>query len=260
MDRADPYSLLAEGYDAVMAHVDYADWARYVRGLLARRHLAARDVLELGCGTGALARALQPMGPPPGGFRYRATDASEAMLAEARRATEAAGLPIVYERVDFRAVPPEPEADAVVLLYDGLNYLLHTEEVAALLAGAFGALRPGGVFVVDQSTPANSLHNADGFDDEGETDAFTYVRSSRYDAGPRLHTTTFRLRTPDGREAEETHLQRAYAMEELEALVAASPFARVAAYEDFTLQPASGVSERIHWVLRRPAEPAPGAP
>ena len=79
--EAAPYTLLAEGYDAVMAYVDYAAWAEYVHFLLERHHPRTRDVLELGCGTGSLALALQPLG----GYRYRATDASEAMLAVARR-------------------------------------------------------------------------------------------------------------------------------------------------------------------------------
>ncbi len=249
MDAVAPYSLLAAGYDAVMAHVDYDDWAEYVRELLERHHPAARDVLELGCGTGSLARALQPLGPPPEGYRYRATDGSEPMLAAARRVSPGDG--IQYACVDFRAVPSEPKADAVVLLYDGLNYLLDAAEVALLLEGAYGALRPGGVFVVDQSTPANSLRNADGFDDAGDTDAFSYVRSSRYDPALRLHTTLFRFRTPGGREVEETHVQRAYSLDEMEHLVAQSPFERVAAYEDFSLDPATPASERIHWVLRR---------
>jgi SAM-dependent methyltransferase len=252
MERVDPYSLLAAGYEAVMAHVDYDAWAWHVRRLLARHHPGARDVLELGCGTGALARTLQPLGPPPDGFRYRATDRSDEMLAVARREAAAEGVPVTFERADFRAVPAAPAADAVLLLYDGLNYLLEPPEVAALLAGAFAALRPGGVFVVDQSTPANSENIADGFDDAGETEAFSYLRTSRYDRAARLHTTTFHLRLPDGREAGETHVQRAYALEEVGALVAASPFARVAAYDGLTLQPATAASERVHWVLRRP--------
>ncbi|HLA63476.1 MAG TPA: class I SAM-dependent methyltransferase, partial [Rhodothermales bacterium] len=95
----DPYAVLAAGYEAVMEHVDYADWADHVREILARHHPDARDVLELGCGTGALARHLQPQGPPPHGYRYRGTDASEAMLAVARREAVVAGVPAEWARV-----------------------------------------------------------------------------------------------------------------------------------------------------------------
>ncbi|MDX1421123.1 MAG: class I SAM-dependent methyltransferase [Rubricoccaceae bacterium] len=249
--EAAPYSRLAEGYDAVMSYVDYAAWAEYVQFLLERHHPAARDVLELGCGTGTLALALQPLGSA-GGYRYRATDASEAMLAVARRKAEAAGVPIRFAPADFRDLPPGPPADAVLLLYDGFNYLLDPRDVARLFRSALRALRPGGVFVVDQSTPVNSLNHPDGFDDAGATGAFTYRRTSRYDPETRRHTTRFRLETAGGDVHEETHVQRAYTRAEVEPLARAAGFAVEAAYDGFSDDPAGDTAERIHWVLRKP--------
>src|SRR5690606_22382075 len=139
--EAEPYALLAEGYDAVMAHVDYVAWAGYVHGLLLRHHPGARDVLELGCGTGSLALALQPLGGA-GGYRYRATDASAAMLRVAERKARAAGVPVAFAQADFRALPTMPPADVVLLLYDGLNYLLDARDVARLFEGVARVLRP----------------------------------------------------------------------------------------------------------------------
>lgn len=245
---ADPYAVLAEGYDAVMAHVDYVEWAEYVFGLLDEHHPDAQDVLELGCGTGSLALVLQPLG----GYTYRATDASEAMLQVARRKAAAAGVPVAFERVDFRDVPPSPRADAVVLLYDGLNYLLDPGEVRGLFEGVARVLRPGGVFVVDQSTPANSLHHPDGFDDAGDAGAFAYLRTSHYDPETRLHTTRFQLGT-EGAAVEETHVQRAYERDEVEPLARAAGLDVVAAYDAFSDDPAGPDTERIHWVLRKPS-------
>ena len=250
---ADPYTDLAAGYDAVMAHVDYPLWAAYVRGLLREHAPGARSVTELGCGTGALARALQPLGPAPGGYDYRAFDGSEAMVAAARAASERAGRPIPFGVADFREPVPAPPADAVVLVYDGLNYLLDEAEVAALLGHVAGALVPGGVAVVDQSTPANSLAHPDGFDDAGDAGPFRYLRTSRYDAEAGLHTTTFTLTRPNGSRTTETHVQRAYPLGAVRALVAASPLGEVAAYDGFSTEPATDATERVHWVLRRPA-------
>lgn len=252
---AAPYSALAAGYDAVMAHVDYPAWAAYVQGLLRRSAPEARSVIELGCGTGALAVALQPYGPPPDGYAYRAFDGSEAMLAVARETAGAAGRPVAFARADFREPVPGPPADAVVLVYDGLNYLLEADEVSALLSHIHDALVPGGVAVIDQSTPANSLNHAEGFDDAGETGAFRYLRTSRYDPDTRLHTTTFTLTARTGARTTETHVQRAYGVDEVRALVEASPLDVEAAYEDFTTEPATAASERVHWVLRRPGGP-----
>lgn len=250
-EPTDPYRALAAGYDAVMAHVDYPMWAAYVQALVRDHHPGARTVIELGCGTGALAVALQPYGPPPGGYAYRAFDGAEAMLEVARETARRAGRPVTFETLAFGEPVPGPPADVVVLLYDGLNYLLEIEAVEALFRTVRDALAPGGIAVVDQSTPANSLHHADGFDDAGETDAFEYVRTSRYDEGSRLHTTTFRLRFPDGAEAVETHVQRAYTIPEVRAAFEAAGLRAVEALDDFSDDPAGADTERVHWVLRR---------
>jgi len=249
---ADPYSALAAGYDAVMAHVDYPMWAAYVQSLVRRHHPEAASVIELGCGTGAFAVAFQPFGPSPDGYAYRAFDGSEAMLEVARATARQAGRPVDFARHDFREAVPGAAADLVLLLYDGLNYLLDEADVAALFRHVRDALAPGGLAVVDQSTPANSIHHEDGFDDEGETDAFAYVRTSRYDADARLHTTTFTLEDDAGRQWTETHVQRAYTMEEVRPLIEAAGLEVVAAYDGFDVEPADEHTDRVHWVLRRP--------
>ncbi len=242
-----PYTALAAGYDVVMAHVDYAHWAAYAHERLQAYHPDPQSVLELGCGTGSLALALQPLGP----YRYTATDRAPAMLRVARRKAARAGVPVAFDVADFADFRVAEPVDAVVLLYDGLNYLLVQEHVAALLRGACAALRPGGVFLFDQSTPANSINNDAYFEDEGRTPHFAFTRRSRYDPAARLHTTTFDL-TVGARRFHEHHVQRAYDLDEIRVLLRASPLEEAAAYDDFTTRPATDASERIHWVARRP--------
>ena len=241
-----PYSALAAGYDAVMAHVDYVHWAAYAHERLQAHHPDPRSSLELGCGTGSLALALQPRGP----YRYRATDASSEMIRIARGKAALAGVAIRFEVADFMDFQVDEPVEAVMLLYDGLNYLLETDRVMALLRCAHAALKPGGVFLFDQSTPANSINNADYFEDEGRAANFTYRRRSQYDPASRLHTTTFDL-SVGGEPFHERHVQRAYDLGEIRALVEATAFEERAAYDDFSTTPATDASERIHWVLRR---------
>jgi SAM-dependent methyltransferase len=245
--QTDPYSRLAEGYDFVMAHVDYAAWADYVQELL-DRHADDRGLetlLELGCGTGELARALQPLGP----YRYTGTDASAAMIAQAQQKAASGQVKARFAVADFAEAPGGAPFDAVVLLYDGLNYVLDPEGLARVFAAVHGALRPGGLFVFDQSTPANSVNNAAYFEDEGEEDGFRYVRRSHYDPATHLHTTAFELKTPEGM-FEERHVERAYEIGEIRPLVAAH-FDVLACYDGFSLDPAHAGTERVHWVVRR---------
>lgn len=243
-NQVEPYTALAAGYDEVMAHVDYDRWARYVHRLIERHRPGAASILELGCGTGSLALRLQPMGP----YRYTATDGSADMLRVARAKARRAGRTVRFREAHFTDFEIQVPVDVVLLLYDGLNYLLEVEQVRALLERAHEALRPGGLFLFDQSTPANSADNAKDFEDEGRTEHFSYVRHSRYDAETRLHTTTLVLDTGTQR-LQEQHVQRAYTLSEVQRLVRASELEEVAAYDDFTIAPATEVSHRIHWVL-----------
>ena len=143
---AAPYSALAAGYDFVMAHVDYDAWAAYLFELLRRHGTDVETVVELGGGTGTLARRLQALG----GYRYVLSDGSAAMLDRAREKLRGEEGAIRCVQADFTALSRdrlglEGPADAVILVYDGLNYLLDEADVTALLEGVHGLLRPGGL-------------------------------------------------------------------------------------------------------------------
>jgi SAM-dependent methyltransferase len=241
-----PYSALAAGYDVVMAHVDYQVWAEFIYGLLMRHAPGARDVLELGCGTGSFALVLQELG----GFRYLATDRSEEMLRVARAKAELEGAPVQFETADFTDFRTDAPVDVVVLLYDGINYLIEIEDVRNVIRCAHAALRPGGVFVFDVSTPANSENNTAYFQDEGSDSEFSYVRTSRYDRDRRLHVTRFELNV-QGVYSSEEHVQRAYGMPEIGDLLEPAAWQEVHAYDAFSTAPAHEGTERIHWVLKK---------
>lgn len=249
---AEPYSALAAGYDFVMAHVDYDAWAAYLFDLLRRHGSSVETVVELGGGTGSLARRLQPLGR----YEYVLTDASTEMLGRAQEKFRADEAPIRCVQADFTNVSLEDldlrnPVDAVILVYDGLNYLLDEADVAALFECVHELLQPGGIAVIDQSTPANSEAHHDEFVDEGTTDGFAYVRENRYDPETKRHETLFEL-TVDGERRTERHVQRVYTQAEVRSLLEDSPLDVEAAYDEFTTDPARDESFRIHWVLRRP--------
>ena len=243
-----PYSALAAGYDVVMAHVDYEGWAAYAHRLLRRHHPGFASVIELACGTGSFAIALQQRGP----YRYLATDRSPEMLDVAQSKAECADVEIDFAQADFTQFRTQEPFDVVILLYDSINYLLEEADVRQTLEQAYAALRPGGVLLFDQSTPSNSINNEAYFEDEGGDGAFTYIRQSRYDRATRLHITQLALDV-GGQRFREEHVQRAYSLEAMRALLAQTSFAEEAAYDGMTTARATRATERIHWVARRPA-------
>lgn len=241
-----PYTVLAAGYDTVMAHVEYDMWAAYIADLLALHHPEAQTVLELGCGTGSLALELNTWEA----YDYLGTDLSPQMIAIAREKAAAVEAAVQFTVMDFTQLQVPTPVDVVLLLYDGLNYLLETTQILQVFQQVYEVLTPGGIFIFDQSTPANSINNADFFEDRGRTRGFSYVRKSVYDAATRIHTTTFDL-TVQGKRYQECHVQRAYTLEEVQALIQQTAFKKLTAYDDFTTEPATENSERVHWVVQR---------
>ncbi|NNE70456.1 MAG: class I SAM-dependent methyltransferase [Rhodothermales bacterium] len=232
-----------------MEHVDYDLWASHVQGLLQDFAPETEKILELGCGTGSFALAMRQLAD----YTYVATDGSERMIKVARAKAEMEGADLQFETADFTDFRVDHPLDAVLLLYDGLNYLLDSKDLARMFDCVFRALRPGGVFVFDQSTPANSVNNEALMEDSGEAEGFSYVRHSSYDPTTRIHSTVFEIQVL-GREFREEHRQRAYSLREILRASRKAGFECVAHLEDFGHDEASEESERIHWVLRKPAK------
>lgn len=248
MRTVTPYSALAPLYDDVMDYVDFEAWADYMDHVLDEHEKEPRTAAELACGTGQFARHLLARRP----LTYTATDGSEAMLTCARR--------ILGDRVhDFRQVRfPGMEFqdlmqtgapfDVVFLLFDGVNYLLDKEEVVMLLKQVTSILSPGGVFIFDQSTPTNSINNASFFEDDGTSEAGSWLRQSSFDEADNIHTTRFELTTPGGT-FEEVHRERAWSRRDMEQMLLAAGLRVLAAYDGFSLDAADNDAERIHWVV-----------
>jgi len=245
-----PYSALAPLYDQIMAHVDYDRWAAYLVSLCRRFGKPPRRTLELGCGTGNLTFRLSSTLKGS----YLATDYADEMLEVARKKPESVNKNIQFETADFRRLRINGVFDLIVLAYDGVNYLVEQDDVTGLLEGVASRLDHGGIFLFDQSTPANSINNLAYFDDRWESDGASYVRSSHYDIERRLHTTQFDVRF-GGKRAHEVHFQRAYDLREMELMLKLSSFRVDGCFDAFSLAPATDQSERIQWVLSKPNLP-----
>ena len=74
-----PFSALASVYDAIMADIEYGDWAEFILDYARDVSLKPTTALDLACGTGALTAELQARGLTVTGL-----DASAEMLDVAR--------------------------------------------------------------------------------------------------------------------------------------------------------------------------------
>lgn len=108
-----------------------------------------RRVLDVGCGSGLLARALLAEG-----YAVSGIDASPAMIDVARQYAPGGDFRVVSlpTRAAAGAGDALPVADAVVSTGHVLNYLDSRDDLALALGELAGALQPGGLLAIDLMT------------------------------------------------------------------------------------------------------------
>lgn len=132
------YNELAWGYNGVAIAVSGGRWFDWVRATLP---YLGGQVLELGCGTGALQLAQRRTRVAPAAIGL---DASPAMISHTRRRLTRAGFSIVLARAVAQALPFAPASvDTVVATFPS-EYIIDP----ATLREIRRVLRPGGRLVV----------------------------------------------------------------------------------------------------------------
>jgi trans-aconitate methyltransferase len=107
------------------------------------------QILDLGCGDGALTEQLAAAGAIVTGV-----DASPTMLAAARQRTLHSARSLTYENHNATALPYHQQFDAV-FSNAALHWITGLSGQQAMLAGVHRALRPGGRFVAEMGGHGN---------------------------------------------------------------------------------------------------------
>jgi len=118
-----------------------AGQARLIKKVLRLRK--GRRVLDSPCGLGRITFALAKLG-----LDVTGADLAAGYLRRARRRAKAEGRNTRFVRCDMRELPFDGEFDAVVNWFSSFGYFDEGGNLAAATA-AFGALKPGGRFLVE---------------------------------------------------------------------------------------------------------------
>ena len=246
VEHIKPYDLLAKIYDHVMRHVDYVEWADYAEQVFTHFGPVPRHIVEVACGTGTLAVKLAQRG-----YSVHGIDASEAMIVQARAKAAAIGNGApTFSVGDMRDLPPD-DADAVLCLYDSVNYCLTEDDLRSALSSFRRTVHAEALCLFDVTTEANSLRYFRSYRCREKHEGFVCKRHSRYLQEERLQLNEFVIEQPGSPEAvRELHEQRIYALTDVLAAVSPQEWIVLGAFSDYTLDPADEDAERIHIVLR----------
>jgi len=165
---------------------------------------------------------------------------------------------VTFKQLDFTNIDLNQRFDAVIMLFDSVNYLHREDQISHLLQQVYDILHDNGLFIFDFTTPRNSRIAIKTLDKETGRSGrqYKYHRRSTYNDEDRLHRNEFFIQQWDETENRvvntyrELHQQKIYTLSEMMDLLEQSPFQIAATYSGFELKEANENSLRITAVLR----------
>lgn len=242
------YENFAFVYDEVMDTGLYKEWLAF-----SKRHLPTdtKRVLELACGTGALAVEFAKEG-----YDVTALDLSEEMLmvASARVANTEEAIDIQFVQGDMMDLSEVGSYQAITCFSDSLCYMPDRQSVQRVLDTVYEALEEGGKFIFDVHS-INQVNNV--FPDYSyhyQTEEFAFLWDSYpgEKANSIEHFLTFFVKDEEQfLRFDELHQERTYSIENYETMLENANFSRIEVYSDFTDEKPSEETARWFFVCTK---------
>lgn len=245
------YTSFASVYDTFMDNVPYEEWCVYLYGLLKEYHIEDGLVLELGCGTGSMTELLAQLG-----YDMIGVDYSEDMLGIALEKKMKSGHDILYLHQDMREFELYGTVRAIVCICDSINYITEPQELEEVFYWANNYLDTDGVFIFDFNTEYKYREIIGERTIAESREECSFIWDNYYYEEEKINEYELSIfirekeHAPDGeklyRKYQETHYQRAFTIKEIRKILDASGLKYLNAYDAFTRNEPTEVSERIY--------------
>jgi SAM-dependent methyltransferase len=214
-----------------------------------RHGVTPSRLLDVGCGTGTMAFLLAKEG-----WNVVGTDASEGMIAEARRKAEGSGGRVRFEAGDLRGLALEGQFSIAVSFYDVFNHLRSTADLGSTFRVLHSLLLPGGLLIFDVNNGRGYRYLWKGTDTI-RNPAFTMVIENMFDRPSRRATSKVKVTFADGRNPiEETIIQQQFLKREIRVALSEAGFVTLES-QDFAFPSAPGAGKlKTWWVARAVAQ------
>ena len=244
------YTSFAAVYDTFMDNIPYEEWEKYLKSLLYEYGVREGLVLELGCGTGNMTEILAQSG-----YDMIGVDNAEEMLEIAIEKRMKSGLDILYLQQDMREFELYGTVKAIVSVCDSVNYILEEEELEEVFRLVNNYLDPGGGFIFDFNTVYKYREILGDQTIAENREECSFIWDNYYYEEERINEYELSLFIREGdselyRKYQETHFQKAYDLETMKRLITQSGLEYITAYDAFTKEAPTRVSERIYVIAR----------
>lgn len=240
------YETFAFVYDEVMDESLYQQWLDF-----SLRHLpqTTNQILELACGTGALAVEFAK-----NGFEVTGLDLSEEMLTLASDRAIQEEVSINWVAGDMLDMTDIGTYQAVTCFSDSLCYMQNATQVKQVFAGVYQLLKDSGTFIfdvhstyqIDEVFPEYSFH------DQTEDFAFLWDSYSGEVEHSIEHFLTFFVKKAGTQfeRFDELHKERTYPLDKYQKMLSEIGF-KVEVFADFTDESPNKTSKRWFFVCQK---------
>lgn len=208
------------------------------------------EILELACGTGALACEFAKKGHQVTGL-----DLSEEMLTVAYNRSIEEQVSVNWLVGNMLDLDDSVKYRAITCFSDSLCYMKGAQEIQQVFDGVYNALTDDGVFIfdvhstykIDEVFPNYSFH-------ENEEDfAFLWDSYPGEKKHSIVHELTFFVKNEAGQfdRFDEIHQERTYEIDYLLMMLESSGFLNVQVFADFEIQVPKPNSERLFFVCKK---------
>lgn len=239
------YKDFARVYDEFMDQTPYDEWLCNILDVFQTCHIKHEaDVLDLGCGTGKMARRLAKEG-----YQVTAIDNSMDMLEIAASEEDDH---ILYVLQDMVSLELPKKMDAIVSICDCMNYILEEDDLLETFIRVRKFLKEDGVFMFDMNShyKYREVLACNTFAEDREDASFIW--DNFYDEEDRINEYQLSLfiRNEQGtyNKYEELHLQKAYDQEEIINLLSRAGFASIKVLDAETMKEAKEDTQRLYYI------------
>ena len=237
----DSFTSVAEFYDELMKPVPYRMWVSYYLLLLSMQEVKPASMLDMCCGTGIMSELMHREG-----FSLEGFDLSASMIEVAKRKASQKNFPIRYEVMNACYAEMDRTYDAVFSFFDSLNNITNPGHLKMALETAYKHLKPGGSFIFDMNTAYAFAAKMFNQQDLNKASKIRYRWRGDWDEDTQTITVKMKFWVGE-REFEETHIQRAYPIDQVITMLEDIGFVHIRAFHSYTLEKPRQKSDRIHF-------------
>ena len=239
------YRDFARVYDEFMDQTPYDEWLLNILNIF-KEYKIDKDaqVLDLGCGTGKMARKLAREG-----YQVTAVDNSMDMLEIAASEEDDH---ILYVLQDMVSLELPQQVDAAVSICDCMNYILEEEDLKEAFRRVREFLKEDGVFVFDMNShyKYKEILEFNTFAEDREDASFIW--DNFYDEEERINEYQLSLFIQNEQgtynKYEELHLQKAYEQEEVVSFLYEAGFSSVRVLDAETMDEVKEDTQRLYYI------------